>query len=417
MNMKHIRRRIAEAVFVAGAASLAGQGASAQQARQPVPAISDGVVKIGVLTDLSGVNSDIGRASVVAAKMAIDDFGGKVLGVPVELVTGDSQNKPDSASLLVRTWFDRDKVDMITDLGLTNIALAATAVAAEKNKLAIAVSAAGTNLTNENCTPVSIHWMYDTHAVSVGTARALLKEGQKSWYFITVDYAFGKALEKDATDVITAGGGKVLGSVRHPLSSSDMASFVMSAMTSKAQVIALANSNMDTVNAIKQAVALGATGDQRLAPLVMYINTVHGMGLKEAQGLYLTEGFYWDQTPESRAWARRFFERHKAMPNALAAGVYSSVLNYLRAVQAAKTDDTAAVNRTLRSMRIKDPVIPDGFIRPDGRLVHDMYLYQVKKPAESNYPWDYYKLVATIPGDQAFAPLENSRCPLVAKGK
>ena len=234
--------------------------------------------------------------------------------------------------------------------------------------------------------------------------------------FITVDYAFGKALEKDATEVIEAAGGKVLGSVRHPLSSSDMASPILAAISSKAQVIALANSNADTQNAIKQAVAFGATKDQRVAPFVMYLNTVHGLGLQEAQGLYLTEGFYWDMTPEARAWSQRFFERAKVMPNALAAGVYSSVVNYLKAVEQAGTDETDAVNRTLRSMTIDDPVIKGGKIRPDGRLVHDMYLFQVKSPAESKGAWDYYKLVDTIPGDEAFVPLSKSKCTLVKGG-
>ena len=284
--------------------------------------ISDGVVKIGVLTDLSGINASIGRANVIAANMAAEDFGGKVLGKPIEILSGDTLNKPDATSVLVRRWFDRDKVDMITDLGLTHVAIAAIDIAAAKNKLAIAVSAAGTGITNENCKSTSIHWMYDTYSLAVGTAKAMLKSGNKSWYFITVDYAFGKSLEKDATDVIEAGGGKVLGSVKHPLSSLDMSSYIVSAMSSKAQVIALANSNLDTQNAIKQAVAFGATKEQKIVPLLMYLDTVHGLGLQEAQGLYLTEGFYWDRTPEIRAWAERFFARAKVMPNALAAGVY-----------------------------------------------------------------------------------------------
>ncbi|HRO60146.1 MAG TPA: ABC transporter substrate-binding protein [Burkholderiaceae bacterium] len=395
------------------AASLTAATVPALHAQE---SISDGVVRIGVLTDLNGVNADLGKASVVAAQMAVDDFGNKVLGKPVELLTADSQNRPDASSLAVRQWFDQDKVDMITDLGLTHVALAAIDVAAARNKLAIAVSAAGTSITNEKCTPTSIHWLYDTYSVAVGTTKAMLKSGYKSWYFITVDYAFGKALEKDATDVIEANGGKVLGSVRHPLSSNDMASPVMSAISSKAQVIALANSNADTQNAIKQAVAFGATKDQRVAPFVMYLNTVHGLGLQEAQGLYLTEGFYWDMTAESRAWSKRFFERAKVMPNALAAGVYSSVLNYLKAVEKAGTDETDAVNRSLRSMSIDDPVIKGGKIRPDGRLVHDMYLFQVKTPEESKGAWDYYKLVDTIPGDEAFMPLSKSQCALVKSG-
>jgi branched-chain amino acid transport system substrate-binding protein len=378
------------------------------------PDISDDVVRIGVLTDLNGVNADLGKASVIAAQMAVEDFGSKVLGKPVELLSADSQNKPDASSLVVRRWFDEDKVDMITDLGLTHVALAAIDVAAARNKLAIAVSAAGTNITNENCTSTSIHWLYDTYSVSAGIANAMLKNGYKSWYFITVDYAFGKALEKDASEVIEAGGGKVLGSVRHPLSSNDMASFIVSAMSSKAQVIALANSNADTQNAIKQAVTFGATQTQKIVPMVMYLNTVHGLGLEEAQGLYLSEGFYWDRTEAGRKWSQRFFERAKVMPNALAAGVYSSIINYLKAVEKAGTDETDAVNRTLRSMPIEDFVIENGKIREDGRLVHDMYLFQVKTPRESKGPWDYYKHIDTIPGAQAFMPLSKSKCKLVA---
>lgn len=392
---------------------IAGLFANPLVASQAQAEISDGVVKIGVLTDLNGVNADLGKSSVLAAQMAVEDFGGKVLGKPVELLTADSQNKPDASSLAVRSWFDQDKVDMITDLGLTHVALAAIDVAAQKNKLAIAVSAAGTNITNENCTPTSIHWLYDTYSLAAGTANAMLKNGQKSWYFITVDYAFGKALEKDASDVIKAGGGEVLGSVRHPLSSPDMSSYILQAISSKSQVIALANSNADTQNAIKQAVAFGATRNQKIVPMVMYLNTVHGLGLAEAQGLYLTEGFYWDRTPESRAWAQRFHERAKVMPNALAAGVYSSVWNYLKAVEKAGTDATDAVNRTLRSMDIEDFVIERGKIRADGRLVHDMYLFQVKTPEESKGPWDYYKHIDTIPGEQAFMPLSKSKCKLV----
>lgn len=375
--------------------------------------ISDDVVRIGVLTDLNGVNADLGEAAVIAAQMAVEDFGGKVLDKPVELLTADSQNKPDASSLVVRRWFDEDKVDMITDLGLTHVALAAMDVAAAHNKLAIAVSAAGTSITNENCTPTGIHWLYDTYSVSAGIANAMLKKGYKSWYFITVDYAFGKTLEQDASQVIEAGGGKVLGSVRHPLSSNDMASYIVSAMGSKADVIALANSNADTQNAIKQAVTFGATQTQKIVPMVMYLNTVHGLGLEEAQGLFLSEGFYWDRTEASREWSQRFFERAKVMPNALAAGVYSSIVNYLKAVDKAGTDDTDTVNKTLRSMPIDDFVIENGKIREDGRLVHDMYLFQVKTPEESKGPWDYYKLLDTIPGEQAFMPLSKSRCQLV----
>ncbi len=378
---------------------------------------SDGKVKIGVLTDLSGPAQDIGKGSVVAAQIAIEEFGGKVLGKEIEFISGDTSNKPDVASAVARQWIDIEKVDVLVDLGLTHTALAVLPIAADKNKIAIAVSPAGTNITNEACTATSIHWMYDTYALAAGTSRVLVDKGMKNWFFITTDYAFGHALEKDARDYITSAGGNVVGTVRHPFNASDMSSFVLTAQGSKANVIALANSNNDTVNAVKQAQEYGVTPTQYVAPLVMYLSTVHGMGLDLAQGLYLTEGFYWNQDERARGFAEKFKAKTKTMPGSLPAGTYSAVLNYLKAVEKAGSDDTETVMKTLRSMEIDDSVVRHGKIRADGRLVHDMYVFQVKSPAESKEPFDYYNTVGVVKGDDAFQPLAKSRCPLVKKSQ
>ena len=378
---------------------------------------SDGKVKIGVLTDLSGPAQDIGKGSVVAAQIAIEEFGGKVLGKEIEFISGDTSNKPDVASAVARQWIDIEKVDVLVDLGLTHTALAVLPIAADKNKIAIAVSPAGTNITNEACTATSIHWMYDTYALAAGTSRVLVDKGMKNWFFITADYAFGHALEKDARDYITSAGGNVVGTVRHPFNASDMSSFVLTAQGSKANVIALANSNNDTVNAVKQAQEYGVTPTQYVAPLVMYLSTVHGMGLDLAQGLYLTEGFYWNQDERARGFAEKFKAKTKAMPGSLPAGTYSAVLNYLKAVEKAGSDDTETVMKTLRSMEIDDAVVRHGKIRADGRLIHDMYVFQVKAPAESKEPFDYYNTVGVVKGDDAFQPLAKSRCPLVKKAQ
>lgn len=383
--------------------------------------ISDDVVKIGVLTDLSGIYSDLsGPGSVLAARMAIEDFAkdGRILGKPIELVSADTQNKPDVASTQARRWWDQEKVDTIVDVVATNVALAVLELGKQKNKITLMSGPASLPITNENCTATNVHWMYDTYALSVGTGNALVKQGGKSWFFITADYAFGANLEKDTTAVVVANGGKVVGSIRHPFpnSSGDFASFLLKAQASKAEVIALANAGGDAINTVKQAAEFGITsGGQKLAPLLMFLTDVHSLGLKAAQGMYLTEGFYWDQDEAARAWSKRFFEQHKRMPTMIQAGVYSAVLNYLRAIQAAKTDDTAAVMKQLKSMPIEDPVIRKGRIREDGRLVHDMLLLQVKKPSESKGPWDYYHVRSIIPGDEAFQPLSMSRCPLVKK--
>ena len=378
--------------------------------------VSNDVVKIGLLIDMSGTYSDLsGPGSVIAARMAIEDFGGTVLGKPVELVSSDSQNKADVASARAREWFDTGNVDAILDLVPTNVALAVMDLAAQKNKIAVVVGSASTPITNENCTRTSVHWMYDTYSSSVGTGSALAKQGSDTWFFITADYAFGKALERDVTEVVTAARGRVVGSVKHPLNTTDFGSPLLQAQSSKAKVVGLANAGSDAVNAIKQAGEFGLTKTQIVAPLLLFINDIHSLGLQTAQGMYVTEGFYWDRDEKTRAWSKRFFEKHKRMPTMVHAGVYSATTHYLKSVQAAATDATEAVMKKMKETTVSDVVIPAGKIRDDGRLVHDMLLLQVKKPSESSGPWDYYHVRAVIPGEQAFKPLAQSACPLVKK--
>ena len=402
--MKRTQMSLAAAMLTAVMA-----GATAQ--------VSNDAVKIGVITDLSGLYSDLsGQGSITAARMAIDDFGKTVLGKPIELLTADSHNKADVAATKAREWIDQQHVDVLMDLVPTNAALAVMDIAAQKNKLAIVVGSASSTITNEKCTATSVHWMYDTYSSSVGTGKALLKRGGDSWYFLTADYAFGKSLEKDVSDVVTAGGGKVLGAARHPLNSNDFSSFLMQAQGSKAKVIGLANAGGDAVNAVKQAGEFGiATKGVVVAPLLMFISDVHAIGLKYAQDMYLTEGFYWDYNDDTRAWSRRFFAIQKKMPTMAQAGMYSAVTHYLKAVKAAGTDDTAAVMKKMRELPVNDVIIPKGTLRADGRMVHDMLLLQVKKPAESKSPWDYYKVVDVIAANEAFRPLAQSGCPLVKK--
>jgi branched-chain amino acid transport system substrate-binding protein len=379
--------------------------------------VSNDVVKIGVITDLSGLYSDLsGQGSIVAARMAIDDFGKTVLGKPIEMVSADSQNKADVASARAREWIDQQNVDVLMDLVPTNVALAVMEIAQQKNKLAIVVGSASSVISNEKCTATSAHWMYDTYSSSVGTGKALVQRGGDSWYFLTADYAFGKSLEKDVSDVVTAAGGKVAGSVRHPLNSSDFSSFLLQAQASKAKVIGLANAGGDTVNAVKQAGEFGIAGKgQLVAPLLMFISDVHAIGLKYAQDMYLTEGFYWDYNDETRAWSKRFFAIQKKMPTMAQAGMYSAVTHYLKSVKAAGTDETSAVMKKMRETPISDVVMPKGTLRADGRVVHDMLLLQVKKPSESKAPWDYYKVAGVVPASEAFRPLAQSGCPLVKK--
>lgn len=380
--------------------------------------VSDDIVKIGVLTDLSGSYSDVaGPGAVIAAKMAIADFSkdGTVLGKKIELISADHQLKADIAANKAREWYDKEKVDVITELVSTNAALAAMEVAEQKNKITLVSGAASLPITNEKCTPVNVHWTYDTYALSNGTAKAVVKNGKKTWFFITADYAFGAALERDATAVVNANGGKVVGSIKHPFPSSDFSSFLLKAQASKAEVIALANAGQDTINSVKQASEFGITGSkQTIVPLLMFISDVHSLGTKAAQGMYLTEAFYWNRDDKTRAFSKRFFEQHKKMPTSVQAGTYSSVLNYLKAVQAAGTDDTAAVMKQLKTMNIDDGLFK-GKIRADGKFEHDMYLVEVKKPNEVTTPWDYYYVRATIPAAEATQPLSQSKCKLVTK--
>ncbi|MFJ4291770.1 ABC transporter substrate-binding protein [Cupriavidus sp. NPDC089707] len=413
MKLRHsIRRRAPGALTLTLAAVLACGAAHAQ----PKAAISDDVVKIGMLLDMSGLYADVtGRGSATAAQMAIDDFGGKVLGKKIELVVVDHQNKADIAANKAREWYDTGNVDAILDVAASAPALAVLEVARQKNRIVVFSGPGTERITNDLCTPVSVHYAYDTYALANTTARATVQRGGKSWFFLTADYAFGHTLQASATAVINETGGKVLGAARHPIGASDFASYLLQAQASKAQVVGLANAGGDTINAIKAASEFGLTRNnaQRMAGLLLYINDIHAIGLKTAGGLVLTEAFYWDMNDATRAWSRRYFEKLKKMPNMSQAGAYSSVTHYLKAVQAAGTDETAAVMKKMKSMPINDFFARNGRIREDGRMIHDMYLFEVKTPAESRYPWDYYKVVATVPGEQAFMPASKSQCPLL----
>jgi branched-chain amino acid transport system substrate-binding protein len=378
-----------------------------------VPASAQGV-KIGILNDQSGVYADFGgKGSIEAAKMAIEDFGGSVLGQKIELVSADHQNKPDLASSIARRWYDVEGVDMITDLTTSSVALAVQGIAAEKKKIDIVVGAASSDLTGKACTAYGFHWAYDTHALAVSTGGALVKTGGDTWYFITVDYAFGHALEKDTSAVIEADGGKVLGHVLYPLNAPDFSSFLLQAQSSKAKVVGLANAGTDTVNSIKQAAEFGiVAGGQRLAALLMTLAEVHGLGLQAAQGLVLTESYYWDLNDRTREFGERFFKRTGRMPNMIQAGVYSATLQYLKAVKAAGTKDSDAVAKKLKELPVDDAFTSNGHVQANGRMVSDLYLFQVKKPSESKRDWDFYNLLATVPGDTAYPTAANSGCPL-----
>ncbi|MDV4158605.1 ABC transporter substrate-binding protein (plasmid) [Rhizobium leguminosarum bv. trifolii] len=376
---------------------------------------TDGKVKIGILNDQSGVYADFGgKSSVEAAKMAVEDFGGKVLGVPVEIVDADHQNKPDIASNIARQWYDTEQVDAIMELTTSSVALAVQAIGKEKKKIDIVTGAATTDLTGKACSPYGFHWAYDTHALAVGTGGALVKQGGDSWFFLTADYAFGYSLEQQTSDYVKASGGKVVGAVRHPLSTQDFSSFLLQAQSSGAKVIGLANAGLDTSNAIKQAAEFGITqGGQHLAALLFTLAEVHGLGLEAAQGLTLTEGFYWNRDDESRAFAKKFFARTGKMPNMIHTGTYSAVTQYLKAVEKAGTDETEAVAKQLHEMPVDDVFGRGGTVGANGRMIHDMYLLQVKKPAESKEPWDYFNVLATIPGKEAYIDPAKSGCDLV----
>lgn len=379
---------------------------------------SDNKVKIGVLTDLSGTYSDLaGQGSVLAAQMAIEDFGGKLNGAPIELVSADHQNKADIASSIARKWYDTEQVDAIFDLVTTAAAVAVREVSREKGRIDMNSGAGSTVLTNDKCSATGFHWTYDVYAMAVGTGNAVVKQGGDSWFFLTADYAFGHDLEAQTAKVVKANGGTVKGSVRHPFPNADFSSFLLQAQASGAKIIGLANAGSDTINAIKQAKEFGITqAGQSLAGLLVFISDVHSLGLDTAQGMMLTTGYYWDRDEASRAFAKRWSEKMKGrMPTMVHAGVYSSVLHYLRSVEKAKTDEGVKVAEQIRTLPIKDFFAVNGKVRADGRMVHDMYLAQVKKPSESKGPWDYYNILRTIPGDEAFKPLADSTCALVKK--
>ncbi|MEK0083209.1 ABC transporter substrate-binding protein [Benzoatithermus flavus] len=396
---------------------LTGVAASVLLAGTAQAEMTGGKVRIGVLNDQSGLYADLGgQGSVMAARMAIEDFGGSLDGTPIEVVSADHQNKPDIGSNIARQWYDVDGVDMVIDVPNSAVALAVNEVTREKNKVFINSGAATSDLTGPKCSPNTVHWTYDTWALANGTGKAVVKNGGDTWFFITADYAFGHALEKDTTAVIEANGGKVLGSVRHPLSTSDFSSFLLQAQASGAKVIGLANAGGDTTNSIKQAAEFGITqSGQQLAALLLFLSDVHALGLPVAQGLTFTESFYWDLNDQTRAFAKRFGERNGGrMPTMVQAGVYAGTLHYLKALKALGSDgDGKAVVAKMKEIPTDDPLFGKGTIRVDGRKIHDMYLFEVKKPEESKGPWDYYTLKATIPAAEAFRPLDKGGCPLV----
>ena len=382
----------------------------------PSWAASD-AIKIGVLNDLNGPYSDLGGiGSVEAAKIAVEEFGGKVLGKPVQVLSADHQNKPDIGASIARRWFDVDGVDMVTDFPNSGVALAVQTIAREKKKIAVYSTAAAMDLQGKACSPTGFQWTYDTYSNAVGLVRALAKQGTNSWFFLTVDYSFGQSLEAEAMKAVKATGGTVKGAVRHPLNTSDFSSYLLQAQSSGAKIVALANSGADTINGIKQASEFGIvqSGQTLVAP-VIFDTDINSLGLKNAQGLTFVTAFYWDRDDATRAFAKKFYERRKAMPTMAQAGVYSGTLHYLKAMQAAGTDDGEVVAAKMRELPVNDAFATNGVVRADGRMVHDMYLVQVKKPEESKGPWDFYKILATIPGQEAFRPLAESECPLVKK--
>ena len=388
-----------------GLAIAAVTGAQAQ--------VSGDVIKIGLITDMSSVYADIdGQGGVEAIKMAVADMGGAVAGKKIEVVFADHQNKADIAAAKAREWFDTQGLDMLIGGTNSGTALAMAKVAAEKKKPFLVVGAATSALTNDQCTPYTVHWAYDTVALSKGTGNAVVKAGGKSWYFLTADYAFGAALQNDTSKVVTAAGGTIVGSVKHPLNASDFSSFLLQAQSSKAQILGMANAGGDTINTIKAANEFGVTKTMKLAGLLIFINDIHSLGLKTTQGMYLTDSWYWNRDPEARAWSRKFFDKMKRMPSSIQAGDYSATLQYLNAVKATGSDDGDKVLAQMRKTKINDVFAKGGYIREDGRMVHDMYLMQVKSPDKSKEPWDYYNVIATIPGDEAFTTKADTKCAL-----
>jgi len=378
---------------------------------------TDGTIKIGVMNDMSGTYADLGgQGSVIAARMAVEDFGAVTKGMKVKIVGADHQNKPDVGSNIARTWIDTDKVDVIVDVPTSSVALAVNEIVRNKNKVFLVTSAATSDLTGEKCTPNTIHWTYDTWALANGTGQAIVKTGGDTWFFLTANYAFGHALERDTAAVVVKNGGKVLGHVRHPFPATDFSSFLLQAQASKAKIIGLANAGADTINSIKQASEFGIVrGGQNLAALLAFITDVHALGLQTSQGLIMTEAWYWDLNDANREFAKKFAPQFKGVyPTMVHAGVYSAVTHYLKAVEALKSDaDGKAVVAKMKEMPTDDKLFGKGTVRADGRKIHPMYLVEVKKPAESKGPWDYFKVRATIPADQAFRPLSEGGCPLV----
>jgi len=375
--------------------------------------ISGDTIKIGIITDMSGLYSDIdGQGGLEAIRMAVADMGGAINGKKIEVVYADHQNKADVAAAKAREWIDTQGVDMLIGGTNSGTALAMARVAAEKKKVFIAIGAATAALTNEQCNAYTVHWAYDTVALAKGTGNAVVKAGGKSWYFLTADYAFGAQLQNDTTNVVKAAGGTIVGSVKHPLSASDFSSFLLQAQSSKAQILGLANAGGDTINAIKAANEFGITKTMKLAGLLVFINDIHSLGLKTTQGLYLTDSWYWNRDAESRAWSRKFFEKMKRMPSSIQAGDYSATLNYLQAVKGTGTDDADKVLTKMKATKINDMFAKGGFIRGDGRMVHDMYLMQVKSPDKSTEPWDYYNVVQTFKGEEAWTTKAESKCAL-----
>lgn len=409
-------KRKLSSLLAAAVVVLSAVGVSAQAGKPATGKISGDVVKVGVLDDMSGLYSDIGgQGSVIAAQMAVSDFGGKVLGKPIQVISADHQNKPDIGANIARDWFDRQGVDVIVSVVNSGVALAVSKVSGEKHRIFIDSGAGSSRLTNEDCNPYTVHWAYDTYATGSVTGKTVVQHGGNTWFFITADYAFGHSLQEDTTNAIKAVGGKVLGSVLVPLNAPDFSSYLLQAQASGAKVIGLANAGGDTINSIKTADQFGINKKQTLAGLLVFITDVHSLGLKSTQGMYVATAFYWDMDNNTRKFAKAYMAKAKKMPTMVQAGVYSSTLEYLKAVQAAKTDDPDAVMKQMRSMKINDVFTKNGKVRVDGLMEHDMYLVQVKTPAESKQPWDYYKIIATVPGDQAYQSLSTSRCPLVKK--
>ena len=381
------------------------------------PAMAQGV-KIGILNDQSGVYADYGgKYSVEAARMAIEDFGGEVLGQKIEMITADHQNKPDLATSIARRWYDADGVDMITELTTSSVALAVQELSKEKKKVDIVVGAATSAITGAACTPYGFHWAFDTHALAVGTGGALVKAGGDSWFFLTADYAFGYALEKDTSEIVTAAGGKVLGAVRHPFDTADFSSFLLQAQSSGAKILALANAGSDFRNAVSQADEFNIRASMQLVALQVTLTDVPALGLAHAHDLLFTDSFYWDRTPETRVFAQEFFKRHGSMPTAYQAGVNSALRHYFKAVAATNSADSETVIAQMRKTPVNDFFAQNGVVREDGRMVHDMYLMRIKKPEESKGKWDLYEYLATVPGDQAFRPLAEGGCPYIAKAQ